>query len=90
MSFTDEKPRIATNELINKYGGQSEKGKYFRCHLCGHKFIDGDYFRWVRVGNRFIVTCKLDDVSTIEGAWKQRLSQLEEIKQQFWWAFSQD
>jgi len=32
MSFTDQKPRVATEEQVNKWGGSREAGKRFRCH----------------------------------------------------------
>ena len=45
MSFTDQKPRIATEKDINApWGGRKNR---FRCYLCGHKFKIGDIWRWV-------------------------------------------
>jgi hypothetical protein len=48
MSFTDQKPRIATREdcFIVRWSGGGPGEKFF-CHLCGHKFVPGDQWRWV-------------------------------------------
>lgn len=51
MSFTDQKPRIATAEACKQTWGGGKDGKYFRCYLCGHKFEVGDQYRWVYTNN---------------------------------------
>lgn len=47
MSFTDQKPRMATEAECNACWGGFNKGLHFRCYLCGHKFQVGDQWRWV-------------------------------------------
>lgn len=47
MSFTDQKPRIATEEECRAPWGGEKHGKKFRCYLCGHRLIPGDAWRWV-------------------------------------------
>lgn len=42
MSFTDQKPRTATQKDIDADWGNS-----FICDLCLHKFSVGDVWRWV-------------------------------------------
>ena len=46
MSFTDQKPWIATGEDCRRSWGGAKNGKRFRCYLCGHKFVAGDQVRW--------------------------------------------
>lgn len=51
MSFTNQKPRVATEGEIE---GFSKWGK-FACYLCGHKFQPGDIWRWVYSAGRTII-----------------------------------
>jgi hypothetical protein len=46
MSFMDGKPFVATKQHLEAdwYGGAN--GKYFRCVLCGHRFLLGDIVRF--------------------------------------------
>lgn len=46
MSFTDGKPFIVTDADCHKRWGGGRDGKFFRCYLCGHKFVEGDVVRW--------------------------------------------
>jgi len=50
MSFTDQKPRIATEEDIKAPWSGHKDGSRFYCGLCGHLFKVGDYWRWVYAG----------------------------------------
>jgi len=47
MSFTDGKPRIATEEDMRMPWNCKPNGEGFLCKLCGHKFQVGDYWRFV-------------------------------------------
>lgn len=47
MSFTDQKPFIATEEDINLNWGARPNGERFICGFCGYKFKVGDTVRWV-------------------------------------------
>jgi len=44
MSFTDQKPHIATEYAVKKWGGD---GVRFRCYFCGIKFNEGDQLRFL-------------------------------------------
>lgn len=46
MSFTDQKPRVATEEDCKRQWAGGKNGKKFRCYLCGHKFVPGDTWRF--------------------------------------------
>jgi len=46
MSFTDQKPFIATEQQVAANWGGGKDGQYFRCGLCGHRFEVGDVVRW--------------------------------------------
>ena len=37
----------ATKEDVKMSWSVGRNGKYFRCYLCGHKFIVGDYYRFI-------------------------------------------
>lgn len=43
--FTMEKPRIADKKTVTAPWMGEPRGKHFRCHLCGHKFVVGDTYR---------------------------------------------
>lgn len=51
MSFTDQKPFTVTAEDLTLPWSCGKNGKYFRCHLCGYKFKDGDIARWQFTNN---------------------------------------
>jgi len=62
MSFTDQKPRIATEEETRQPWSGGKNGKYFRCYLCGYRFIAGDQYRFVfgkNTGN--LIVCRACD-----------------------------
>lgn len=46
MSFTDGKPRRATEHDLKARWSGGKPGDFFRCCLCGYKFQLGDYWRW--------------------------------------------
>ena len=86
MSFTDQKPRIATERDVHGNWSCGKDGKYFRCYLCGHKFVEGNYWRFVfdvdtHFGN--FMVCKKCDGKDVRDKWKKNC---EELKQKFWWA----
>ena len=51
MAFTDQKPRIATEEDLKAPWGGKTDGSNFRCGFCGMSFEVGDYWRWVYTNN---------------------------------------
>ncbi|KKL03862.1 hypothetical protein LCGC14_2621870 [marine sediment metagenome] len=72
MSFTDQKPRVATEHDIHaKWSGEPD-GQEFYCKLCGYVFQIGDVWRWVYGGSviNFIV-CQVCDTEDVLEKWKQ-------------------
>lgn len=47
MSFTDGQPRIATEEDCAAKWSGGRNGIFFRCKVCGHRFVVGDVWRFV-------------------------------------------
>lgn len=87
MSFTDQKPWIATKEDCRGYWGCGKNGKRFRCYLCGIKFKPGDVVRWVCCTYQALtnlLTCQACDGPDIRERWK---ALNEELEHKFWWAF---
>jgi len=83
MSFTDQKPRYVTEEEVIAPWGGGKNGIYFRCYLCGHQFIVGDYFRWVLHEKMNFITCNDCDGDDVYLRWEQAL---EEVRNKYWWA----
>ena len=83
MSFIDQKPHIATEKEVGHWGGSREKGKRFRCYLCGHKFEVGDSWRWVygKEISNFLV-CESCDSDYVEEDW---IKANKELRIRFWW-----
>ena len=70
MSFTDQKPFTVTEADTKTNWGGGRNGKYFRCYLCGHKFIAGDIARWIahKLGN--FMVCQYCDKDCPEDKWQ--------------------
>lgn len=86
MSFIDGKPRVATQEDCKANWSCGKNGKYFRCHLCGHKFEVGDVWRFVYTnstpgasGNP-LVCAKCDGPDVVE-RWA---AMCKEAHERFW------
>ena len=47
MSFTDQKPHVVEVADLTRPWGGFRDGRRFRCYLCGHRFKEGDTYRWV-------------------------------------------
>ncbi len=95
MSFTDGKPRIATEEDTKRPWGGLQDGRNFRCGLCGHRFVVGNRWRWVftndsnlngTAGNPFV--CEACD-----GPREEVIRKLAELYKEFmgdkFWRFRQ-
>jgi len=88
VSFTDGKPRIATEADCTARWGGAKDGKRFRCALCGHRFVVGDTWRWVYCndgscpGGNFMVciVCDGPNVKDKMRDWHER----------FAWRFAED
>ena len=83
MSFTDQKPRVATIDDTQAAWSGYQNGERFRCYLCGHKFIVGDQWRFV-FGDGYInfLVCEKCDCADVQQIWKDRN---EELRNKFWW-----
>lgn len=83
MSFTDQKPRIATEKEVPGNWGGYKDGRYFRCYLCGYKFKVGDYWRWIySKKNINPIVCKTCDTEDVLEKWENANI---ELNQRFWW-----
>jgi hypothetical protein len=95
MSFTDQKPRKATEEHLKARWGGGHPGEKFRCYLCGQKFQVGDVWRWVYGNNRKVIdpdgktwgvcnfiVCEDCDGDDVLDRWVKRN---EEAHRYFWW-----
>ncbi len=92
MSFTDQKPRIATeNETKQPWGG-GKNGRYFRCYLCGHKFVAGDQYQFVfgkNTGN--LIVCQSCDGTNeeVQEKWNKLHKEFNELATGKLWYFIQ-
>ena len=92
--FTNQKPRIATEEDVKAPWSGGPPGKYFRCTLCGHRFQVGNYWRWVYMGKHAltnILACEACDTADVDEKWikaNEEWKQMEETGP-FWWFISQ-
>jgi len=89
MNFTDQKPRIATDEHVKARWCAGAPGEKFRCYLCGYKFKVGDQWRWVYnngpdkpCNGNFLVCEKCDGEDVLEKWHKIH----EELKK-YWWLY---
>jgi hypothetical protein len=92
-SFTDQKPRIATEKECKANWGGGKPGEFFRCHVCGHRFRPGDKFRWVYTnhlrgygGNPMV--CEACDGTNEEviARWKKLVDQWKDDRNgKYWW-----
>jgi hypothetical protein len=82
--FTDQKPRIATEKDVKSPWDGKPNGARFRCHLCGHKFVVGDKWRWVWGRNKLrnFIVCGLCDTEDVYEKWEKANKEAEE---RFWW-----
>ena len=96
MSFTDGKPRIATEEECKSSWMGAKNGKNFRCHMCGQKFRVGDRWRFVyanfaaspfNYGN--LLVRELCD-GTNEDVLRRATSNAERAKRECWGMLEQD
>jgi len=82
-NFTNQKPFIVEEKHLTLPWNGGKNGKYFRCGLCGDKFITGDIIRWVYTndvqgagGNPFV--CERCD-----GTREEILKKLLELKKEY-------
>ena len=85
MSWTDQKPQLATEADTQRKWAGGKPGERFRCYLCGHKFVVGDTWRFsahTKYSN-FLV-CASCDSPDVKDRWTKMN---EELETRFWWAF---
>ena len=70
MAFTDQKPHIVTEVELHQPWSGGKDGKYFRCSLCGHKFVLNDCYRWVQCADKgytnFLVCGSCDTLGVVQ------------------------
>lgn len=83
-SFTDQKPRIATQKDCESKWGLSSNNDRFRCYLCGYKFVVGDYWRWQYSAHliNFLVCENCDGPDVLE-KWNDHHKQFLKAKDRF-------
>lgn len=82
MSFTDQKPRIATKEDLTAPWSGRKDGSHFYCGLCGHSFKECDTWRWVYAGKAGLVNlmvCQNCDSGDVVDKWKQLHKEWEHL-----------
>lgn len=85
--FRNQQPWTVAQDDIKVSWSGGKDGKYFRCGLCGHKFVVGDTCRWVymnstptsKFGN-FLVCSECDCSDVIN----RRLEWEKEAENKFW------
>lgn len=89
MSFTDQKPFVVTEKHTKGMWGGGRNGIFFRCYLCGHKFVVGDIARWVysngvpgASGNPIVCAACDGPSEDVIARWK---FMHEEAATRFWW-----
>ena len=93
-NFTNGKPWTVTKDDCKLPWGGGKNGKYFRCYLCGYKFVYGDVARWQftndvpGAGDNPFVCQKCDGTKDeIVAKWKKMA---EEFGTRFWWFAKED
>jgi len=84
MSFTDQKPRVATEEDVKAAWSGIKDGKRFYCKLCGHQFQVGDVWRWVYAGKKGLLNlmvCERCDGVDVLDRWEQWWREWEQLAQ---------
>ncbi len=87
MSFTDQKPRIATEQDVTAPWGGAKNGRYFRCYLCGYKFQVGDYYRFVLSTHGNLMVCKACDKDDPAQKWVELRKEWELLREGRFWHF---
>ncbi len=93
--FTNQKPRIATEQECKAKWGGGKPGEFFRCGLCGYKFKVGDYWRWVYTNNipsygGNPMVCESCDGDGVIERWKELLDQWKKDKKGRYWYFTRE
>jgi len=86
MTFTNEKPVVATKEycITRWMGGEGN----FRCGICGYKFKENDVFRWIYTNdlpgyNGNPLVCEKCDGPDVIERWKKLVDEFNSSK--YWY-----
>ena len=84
------KPQIATEEDCKAEWSGGKSGKYFRCNLCGYKFVPGDHWRFVPTNKANVFVCINCDGSNtdVREAWYKMWDDIKKMREgKYWWFF---
>ena len=90
MSFTDQKPHLVTEADLHAAWSGGKDGKYFRCYLCGHKFVLNDVYRWVQctnLGYGNLMVCSSCDCPDVVQKWIDLHKEWEKLREGRFWHF---
>jgi len=82
--FTNQKPFQVDAEDIARPWSGGKNGKYFRCYLCGHRFVVGDTARWQDSKHGSFFVCSACDGPKDETIQKW-IDMKTEYAVRFWW-----
>lgn len=88
--FTNQKQRIATEADCKALWSGSKKGTYFRCYLCGKKFIVGDKWRWVLATHKGYINFKVCEACDHENVLEDWIIRNKEYNNDKFWALRKD
>jgi hypothetical protein len=80
--WTKNAPQIATEQHCSMPWCGGKNGKYFRCYLCGHKFVPGDHWRFIYGGN---VSRNLFVCGSCDGPDEELRQKFADIEKKYSW-----
>lgn len=86
--WTTQKPQVATTEDLTFKWGCGKPGERFRCYLCGVKFKEGDYWRFVcspGPGMTNFMTCESCDGPDVRDKFAAMNAELKAMEERCWW-----
>lgn len=92
MSDFFHTPKVADKAVCEARWSCGEPGQFFRCGLCGHKFIIGDEYTIIftndmpKAGGNPIVckTCNGNTTEETRQKWKAHCAEFAVSKEKFW------
>ena len=87
-------PKIATEEHCKARWSLGKPGEFFRCALCGHKFVPGDEFTicytndMLGSGGNPICCSAHGSVPQLRAQWKDRCEEYSHFKDDRFWFFT--
>lgn len=81
--FTNQLPWVVQEGDPQKPWSGYKDGSSFRCIMCGHKFVVGDYIRWVAgQGTQNFFVCEKDDSGDVAKRYAQKE---KDSHDEYWW-----